>query len=64
MALLDDPQLLLLRPAAPAATVNNFETSDLAAVSSDIHADSQLHLPFAGKTALLGRVPLRHKARP
>lgn len=64
MALLDDPQLLLLRPAAPAASVNNLETSDLATVISDIRADSQLHLPFAGKTALLGRVPLGHKALP
>ena len=55
-AFLDDPQLLLLRPAAPAASVNNLETSDLAIVSRDIHTDSQLHPPFAGKTVLLGRV--------
>lgn len=57
IALLDDPQLLLLRPAAPVASVNNLEPSDLETVSSDIHTDRQLHHPFAGKAAAVGRVP-------
>ena len=56
IALLDNPPLLPLRPAATASSVNNLETSDLATVSSDIHTDSQLQTGKIRKTAVLGRV--------
>src|ERR1700692_5117681 len=56
IALLDNPPLLLRRPAATASSVNNLETSDLATVSSDIHTDSQLQTGKIRKTAVLGRV--------
>ena len=48
-AFLDDPTLLFVRPATPAARVNDFEATDVTIVGKDIHTNSQLRAAEARK---------------
>lgn len=52
IAFLDEQQLLFLRPAAPAASINNLETSDSATVSTDI-VPTASYSPTSGKATLI-----------
>src|SRR5665213_1626644 len=54
--LLDDPQLLRLRPSTAATRVNNLKATDQTTVSKAIHTDSQLHGGQFGKTAYAGGI--------
>ncbi len=50
--LLNDPQLLFVRPPTPSACIDNFKPRDATTVSKDIHTDSQLQAAQPRKAAL------------
>ena len=64
-ALLHNATLLFVRPATPAARVNDFEPTDVTTVGKDIHTNSQLRAAQARKAvhAVCLRVSIRRGPR-
>jgi hypothetical protein len=56
-ALLNDPQLLFVRPAATPARIDNLKPRDATTISKDIHTDSQLQPDYPRKAVLTECVP-------